>query len=58
MAREAKIIIRIKQDVKEKFQTHAENLGMTVSGLGAYVIGLWLLKQEPDRKEVQALQRP
>lgn len=58
MAREAKIIIRIKEDVKQKFQAHAESVGMSVSGLGAYVIGLWIYKQEKDAKEVQALQRP
>lgn len=46
MARDAKVIIMTDERVKEKLQEYADHLGMTVSGLGAYILGYWVYQQE------------
>jgi antitoxin component of RelBE/YafQ-DinJ toxin-antitoxin module len=45
LQREEKVIIRLSADKKDEFQRLAEELGMTMSALGAYVIGNFLRTQ-------------
>lgn len=52
MQREDKVIIRLSVEKKEEFQRLAEELGMTMSALGAYVIGNFLRTQ---RKVVEPI---
>jgi len=46
MARNAKVIIMIDERVKERLQDYADRLGMTLSGLGAYILGHWVYQQD------------
>jgi hypothetical protein len=46
MARDAKIIIMSDVRVKERLQDYADQLGMTLSGLGAYILGHWVYQQD------------
>lgn len=46
MARNAKVIIMTDERVKERLQFYADQLGMTMSGLGAYILGHWVYQQE------------
>lgn len=52
MARDAKIIIRVPESVKDEFQKVAEEMGMTMSALGAYCVGQYL-RQERSKVQVQ-----
>lgn len=52
MARDERIIIRLRADVKEEFQDMAEEMGMTISALGSYVIGKFVV----DNKRMRDLQ--
>jgi len=52
VAREDKIIIRVTEELKTEFQAMAESMGMTMSGLGAYVIGNYM-KEEKYKREMQ-----
>jgi len=45
MAREEKIMVRIKQEVKSEFQKRALEYGLTMSALAAYIIGQWVYEQ-------------
>lgn len=51
MVRQAKVIIRINDKMKETFQEYADRLGMTTSGLGSYVIGQWVDMQKANDKD-------
>lgn len=44
-ARDDKVIIRITEEMKIQFQKQAEKRGMTMSSLGAFVIGDWMRLQ-------------
>jgi len=44
--REVKVIVRLTAEKKEEFQRLAEELGITMSALGAYVIGNFLRTQK------------
>lgn len=46
MARNAKVIIMMDERVKERLQGYADQLGMTLSGLGAYILGHWVYQQD------------
>lgn len=46
MARNAKLIIMVDERVKERLQDYADRLGMTMSGLGAYILGHWVFQQD------------
>ena len=46
MARNAKVIIMTDERVKERLQDYADRLGMTLSGLGAYILGHWVYQQD------------
>jgi antitoxin component of RelBE/YafQ-DinJ toxin-antitoxin module len=46
MARNAKLIIMTDERVKERLQFYADQLGMTMSGLGAYILGYWVYQQD------------
>lgn len=46
MARNAKLIIMTDERVKERLQYYADQLGMTLSGLGAYILGHWVYQQD------------
>lgn len=46
MARDAKVIIMTDERVKERLQYYADQLGMTLSGLGAYILGHWVYQQD------------
>jgi antitoxin component of RelBE/YafQ-DinJ toxin-antitoxin module len=52
MAREEKIIIRVSEDMKNSFQALAEEMGMTMSGLGSFVIGNFI-REEKHRRLMQ-----
>jgi len=45
MAREEKIMVRIKEEVKNEFQKKANEYGLTMSALAAYIIGQWVYQQ-------------
>lgn len=49
--REDKVIIRLTPELKAEFQELAESMGMTMSGLGAFVIGNFM-KQEKTKSEM------
>lgn len=53
MSRDYKIGLRLTQDMKQRFESIAEHMGMSVSGLAAYVIGDYVTKFE----ERQAMQK-
>lgn len=46
MARDAKVIIMTDERVKDRLQFYADQLGMTMSGLGAYILGYWVYQQD------------
>jgi len=46
MARNAKLIIMTDERVKERLQFYADQLGMTLSGMGAYILGYWVYQQD------------
>ena len=46
MARNAKVIIMTDERIKERLQDYADRLGMTLSGLGAYILGHWVYQQD------------
>jgi len=46
MARDEKVIIRLTDDIKSEFQQIAEEMGMTISALGSYVIGAYIREQK------------
>lgn len=48
MARDERIIIRLRSDVKEEFQQIAEELGMTISALGSFVIGKFVRENKKN----------
>ncbi|WP_297987401.1 hypothetical protein [uncultured Anoxybacillus sp.] len=50
MARDERIIIRLRTDVKEEFQRLAEDMGMTISALGSYVIGKFVVDHKRNRE--------
>jgi len=50
MARDAKVMIRLHEDVKNELQASAEEYGLSMSAFGAFVIGQYLRNQ----KKVQA----
>lgn len=52
MARDSKVIIRLTDEIKEEFQSLADEYGMTISALGSYVIGKYI-QQERRGKEFQ-----
>ncbi|MGW9286394.1 hypothetical protein ACWGSA_30330, partial [Streptomyces diastaticus] len=41
-----KLVIRLVESVKEDFQAYSEELGMTMSALGSYVVGEWIRQQK------------
>jgi len=46
MAREAKVVIRLVEEKKDEFQELADQLGMSMSSLGSFVIGQWIYQQK------------
>lgn len=44
--RQEKVIVRLNPDMKDRFQKFASEMGITMSALGAYVIGQWVINQE------------
>lgn len=46
MARNAKVIIMTDESIKERLQVYAEKMGMTVSGLGSFILGHWVYQQD------------
>lgn len=46
MARDAKLIVMVDERVKERLHFYADQLGMTLSGLGAYILGHWVYQQD------------
>lgn len=52
MARDDKIIIRVSEDMKKDFQSLAESMGMTMSGLGAFVVGNYM-REEKHKRDMQ-----
>ncbi|BBH43520.1 hypothetical protein PTHTG4_p001 (plasmid) [Parageobacillus thermoglucosidasius] len=59
MARDEKVIIRLTEETKNKFQRIAERYGLTISALGSYVIGEYVARvernEEIERKAFEAL---
>lgn len=50
LARDEKVIIRLREDVKKEFQRIAEEYGLTISALGAFVIGKFVSENSSSRK--------
>ncbi len=50
MARDEKVIIRLTEETKNKFQRIAERYGLTISALGSYVIGEYVSRIEKNEE--------
>jgi predicted transcriptional regulator len=50
MARDERVIIRLRTDVKDEFQRMADDMGMTISALGSYVIGKFVTDHKRNRE--------
>lgn len=50
MARDEKVIIRLTEETKNKFQGIAERYGLTISALGSYVIGEYVSRIEKNEE--------
>lgn len=46
MDRDVKVNIRMAEDKKNELQMHADNYGMSMSALAAFVLGQWLYQQK------------
>lgn len=46
MARNSTLHIAVREDIKRELQDYAESYGITVSALGAFIIGQWLYSQK------------
>jgi GH24 family phage-related lysozyme (muramidase) len=51
VARDEKLMIRLEERTKLKFQEWADRYGVTMSALGAVVIGQWIAQQERAMQE-------
>lgn len=56
MARDERVVIRIRSEVKDDFAKYAESYGMTISSLGSYVIGQWVANQKRMQPVVDRMQ--
>lgn len=45
MAREEKLVLKLEEKMKFQFQQYADQFGVTMSALGAFVIGQWVTSQ-------------
>lgn len=45
MARDAKLSVMLKQEIKEDMKRYADGMGMTESALASYIIGNWIFQQ-------------
>jgi len=52
MPRETKIVLKVTEEIKNDLQDRAKRYGMTMSALGAYVIGQWLENQVTAREQI------
>jgi len=50
--RSEQLMIRINGDMKSKFASYANEHGMTMSAMAAYVIGAWVRQQDANLKQV------
>ncbi|OQP08980.1 hypothetical protein [Geobacillus thermoleovorans] len=55
MARDEKVIIRLTQETKNKFQSIADRYGLTISALGSYVIGEYVSRIEKNEEMQQKM---
>lgn len=46
MAREQQVMIRLTDEIKTDLQRYAANYGLSMSSLGAYIIGQWVYQQK------------
>lgn len=53
MARDETIKIRITTEKKEQLQSIADDMGLTMSALGAYIIGQWVMQYNNVSKPIQ-----
>jgi antitoxin component of RelBE/YafQ-DinJ toxin-antitoxin module len=53
MAREEKVVARMTAEMKEKIQEIAEDRGITMSALVAYVLGSYVEQEEFKKKLAQ-----
>lgn len=51
--RNGKIIVMVNPDIREKFYKTANEMGMSVSSLGAYVVADWLQRRALKQKALQ-----
>jgi antitoxin component of RelBE/YafQ-DinJ toxin-antitoxin module len=58
MARDERVIIRLRADVKEEFQRLADDMGMTISALGSYVIGKFVTDHKRNRELQEKMVAP
>jgi antitoxin component of RelBE/YafQ-DinJ toxin-antitoxin module len=57
MARDARIIILTDEKIKNRMIEMAEQMGMTLSGLGSYVVGNFVHQQDNIMKSMMGLPR-
>lgn len=50
MARDEKVVIRLTPEIKQEFQSMAEEYGMTISALGSYCIGKFIRQQKNEQQ--------
>lgn len=46
MARDTKLVVRLSVPMLERIRAQAENRGITMSALAAYVLGEWVIQQD------------
>lgn len=46
IVRDEKIIVKLSAEKKGQLQAISERMGVSMSAIGAYVIGQWLMQQE------------
>lgn len=51
--RQERIVIRLNADMKRKLQAMAAEMGITMSALGAYVLGQWVINQEKTHGRIE-----
>lgn len=51
IARDTRVSIKVEQDMKFKLQDTAQKYGLTISALGAYIIGQWMSNYGSNKPE-------
>lgn len=50
MARNSRISIKVTEDMKREIETIANGYGLSVSSLGAYIVGQWVSENRKEKR--------